>query len=62
MQLQLAKAGYDVWIGNNRGTMPSQQHVSLKIDDPKFWAWSWAEMGKYDDVAIIKKMKEQSGA
>ena len=32
------------------------------MDQPEFWAWSWAEMGIYDDVANIKKIKELSGA
>ena len=62
MHLQLAEAGYDVWIGSNRGTEYSQGHTSLTTDDPEFWAFSWAEMGIYDDVANIKKMKEVSGA
>ena len=62
MHLQLAEAGYDVWIGNNRGTEYSQSHTSLTTDDQEFWAWTWAEMGIYDDVANIKKMKEHSGA
>lgn len=62
MHLQLAEAGYDVWIGNNRGTEYSQKHDHFTTDDPEFWAWSWAEMGAYDDVANIKAIKEQSGA
>ena len=37
MHLQLAEAGYDVWIGNNRGTEYSQGHTSLTTDDPEFW-------------------------
>ena len=62
MHLRLAEAGYDVWIGNNRGTEYSQGHVSLTTDDAAFWAWSWAEMGIYDDVAFIQEMKKSSGA
>ena len=58
MMLKLAEAGYDVWIGNNRGTEYSAEHESLTIDDPEFWQWSWAEMGIYDDVANIKAIKE----
>jgi lysosomal acid lipase/cholesteryl ester hydrolase len=53
LHLQLADAGYDVWIGNNRGTPYSQKHENLTVSDPAFWKWSWAEMGIYDDVANI---------
>ena len=62
MPLQLAEAGYDIWFGNNRGTEYSQGHTSLTVDQPEFWAYSWAEMGIYDDVSNIKAIKEYSGA
>ena len=40
--LQLADAGYDVWIGNNRGTEYSQGHKSLDSKtDGDFWKYSW---------------------
>ena len=60
-QLQLADAGYDVWIGSNRGTEYSQGHETLSAkDDPDYWEFSWAEMGLYDDTANINKIKEVS--
>ena len=48
MHLQLAEAGYDVWISNARGTEYSLGHESLTTDDSEYWAFSWAEFGRYD--------------
>ena len=60
--LLLVDAGYDVWIGNNRGTMYSWDHETLSSkDDNDYWMFTWADMGLYDDVANIKMIKEQAG-
>ena len=59
--LDLVDEGYDIWIGNNRGTNYSQGHETLSaVDDTEYWEFSWAEMGLYDDVANIKMIKEQA--
>ena len=60
--LQLYDAGYDVWLGNNRGTEYSWDHewLSSKEDD-SYWMWTWADMGLYDDVSNIKMIKEHTG-
>ncbi len=59
--LNLVDEGYDIWIGNNRGTMYSQGHETLSAaEDTEYWEFSWAEMGLYDDVANIKMIKEQA--
>ena len=62
LQLQLAEAGYDVWLGNNRGSEYSQKHTKLTADQPEFWEYSWAEMGIYDDTAIVRAIKKHTGA
>ena len=61
-QLKLVDAGYDVWIGNNRGTEYAWDHVTLdSAKDDAYWDWTWAEMGLYDDVANIKAIKAAAG-
>ena len=61
MPLQLADAGYDVWMGNNRGKEYSQVHETYGVDDAEFWEFGWAEMGLYDDVANVKLIKNETG-
>ena len=61
MMLQLAEAGYDVWVGNNRGTDYSQEHSSLLPTDAEFWNFTWETMGKYDLPAMVNRVKKNSG-
>ena len=61
MALQLADHGYDIWLGNNRGTEYSWDHETLTTDDKEYWAFTWSEMGLYDDVANIDLVKKISG-
>ncbi|VFQ72080.1 unnamed protein product [Cuscuta campestris] len=44
----LADHGFDVWVGNVRGTRWSHGHVSLTEKDKDFWDWSWQELALYD--------------
>ncbi|KAH7518045.1 hypothetical protein FEM48_Zijuj09G0128900 [Ziziphus jujuba var. spinosa] len=46
----LADNGFDVWVGNVRGTRWSHGHISLSIKDKDFWDWSWQELA-LDDLA-----------
>ena len=61
MPLILADHGYDIWMGNARGTEYSRGNVNgLTLDMQEFWAWSYAEMGVYDDTANIEFIKRQT--
>nr|CAD7398818.1 unnamed protein product [Timema cristinae] len=33
----LVDAGYDVWLGNNRGNSYSRKHVNLTTSNKKYW-------------------------
>ena len=46
---KLADEGYDVYMGNNRGTrFAYKTNQDPNEYDETYWDFSWAEMGKYD--------------
>lgn len=45
--------GFDVWMGNNRGTTFSKRHRSLSVDSKRFWRFSFHELGLYDLAAMV---------
>ncbi|KAJ4966992.1 hypothetical protein NE237_018841 [Protea cynaroides] len=49
----LADHGFDVWVGNVRGTDWSHGHVSFSEKDKEFWDWSWQELALYDLAEMI---------
>lgn len=49
----LADQGFDVWLGNSRGSTYSQRHAFLQPSDLAFWEFSWDEMAQYDLPATI---------
>ena len=61
LPLMLFDHGFDIYMASNRGTKYCQEHDTLKIDTPEYWAFSWAEMGLYDDVANVKMVRDRTG-
>ncbi|KAL0883486.1 hypothetical protein ABMA27_016854 [Loxostege sticticalis] len=61
--VNLAEAGYDVWVGNVRGNKYSRRHVKLNPDKnkKKFWNFSLNEMGMYDLPASIDFILNKTG-
>lgn len=56
----LCKAGYDVWLGNNRcGFKP--KHVLLEYNDPRMWCWNIRQMGVFDLPALTSRVLYETG-
>ncbi|XP_063702781.1 lipase 3-like [Culicoides brevitarsis] len=61
LAFMLADAGYNVWIIHARGTSYSLKHQNLSSDDPKFWDFSWHEIGMYDIPNTIDFILRKTG-
>eukprot|EP00355_Strombidium_rassoulzadegani_P007391 CAMPEP_0168618152 /NCGR_PEP_ID=MMETSP0449_2-20121227/5922_1 /TAXON_ID=1082188 /ORGANISM="Strombidium rassoulzadegani, Strain ras09" /LENGTH=396 /DNA_ID=CAMNT_0008659013 /DNA_START=769 /DNA_END=1956 /DNA_ORIENTATION=+ len=58
----LAKAGYDVWVGNSRGSRYSKGHISLDSEkDYDYWKFSIDSMANSDLPAAIDYVRGQTG-
>lgn len=50
---QIARAGYDVWMGNNRGSKYSNTHKTLSNKDLAYWDFYQLDMASSDLPSII---------
>jgi lysosomal acid lipase/cholesteryl ester hydrolase len=56
----MANRGYDVWLGNNRGTKYSLGSIK-KRNEKEYFDFSFQNMGRYDVPANIKKILKITG-
>lgn len=57
----LARAGYDVWLGNSRGNKYSHDHTNAKISKKAYWDFSFEKMGEKDLPAAIDYVLKNTG-
>ncbi|KAF5294556.1 hypothetical protein FQR65_LT10748 [Abscondita terminalis] len=57
LAFMLADAGYDVWLGNFRGTLFST-HASLSESDYEYWDFSLFEYAAYDLATMLDLVHE----
>jgi lysosomal acid lipase/cholesteryl ester hydrolase len=54
LAFSLVDAGYDVWLGNNRGNKYSHKHIYYKPTEDRFWDYSLDELALFDVPACIE--------
>ena len=59
----LARQGYDVWLGNNRGNKYSRQNTKIDpdLDAAEFFDYDFELLGDYDLPAQIDYVREKTG-
>lgn len=63
LAFSLSNYGYDVWLGNMRGSVNCLEHSTLNaFRDAKYWDFSIDEMAKFDVPAMISYVKTQSNS
>ncbi|KYQ89423.1 carboxylic ester hydrolase [Tieghemostelium lacteum] len=58
----LADAGFDVWLGNNRGNKYSFKHTKYAPNQEGFWNWSLDELVRYDFPSIVDFITDRTQA
>ena len=56
----LSNAGYDVWMGNNRGTPHCNTHLTLSSKDKAYWDYYQMELGTLDVPTFIDFVLEKT--
>ncbi|XP_037953470.1 lipase 3-like [Teleopsis dalmanni] len=56
-----ADENYDVWLGNARGNIYCRNNTKISLNHPKFWEFSWHEIGNIDVPTMIDYILDLTG-
>lgn len=62
LTVKLVEAGFDVWLGNTRGTKYSLENDFHDISSQKYWEFSFQQMAHFDVPAHLKYVLAHTGA
>ncbi|BBN10008.1 lysosomal acid lipase/cholesteryl ester hydrolase [Marchantia polymorpha subsp. ruderalis] len=54
----LLDAGFDVWIGHERATFWSHDHVHFHPNEQSYWNWTWDDHARSDVPAFLELINE----
>ncbi len=57
----LANAGFDVWLGNNRGNIYSDRNTKYTYKQKEFWEWSVDQLAQFDAPTMIDYVLNATG-
>ncbi|XP_062544060.1 lipase 3-like [Armigeres subalbatus] len=58
----LANRDYDIWLSNARGNRYSRKHKRFHVKSPKFWNFTFHEIGYYDVPASIDYVLDKTNS
>jgi lysosomal acid lipase/cholesteryl ester hydrolase len=61
LAFRLADEGYDVWLGNIRGTTYSNKHKSLNVNMSEYWNFNLDTMAQKDIPSQLKLVANETG-
>ncbi|CAH1378793.1 unnamed protein product [Tenebrio molitor] len=61
LAFRLANKGYDVWLGNIRGSTYSNKHKSLNVNVPKYWDFNLDVMAQKDIPSQLQLVANETG-
>ncbi|XP_017781333.1 PREDICTED: lipase member J-like [Nicrophorus vespilloides] len=61
LAFQLHNRGYDVWLGNNRGSFNSPEHQYLPRNSEEYWNYTLDDLGNYELPAVIDFIVKKTG-
>ncbi|CAH1378797.1 hypothetical protein MTP99_002594 [Tenebrio molitor] len=61
LAFRLADEGYDVWLGNVRGSTYSNAHEELNVNIPKYWEFNLDTIAQKDIKTQLQLVADQTG-
>ncbi|CAM6118117.1 unnamed protein product [Calypogeia fissa] len=62
LPFRLADNGFDVWVGHERATYWSHNHIRLDTSELDYWNWSWDEFVDHDLPIMLNHIQANTNS